>query len=74
MLNPPTVKQKVLFLAVLYTLIIGCVIIFTYRETDSYPPRDKFGNCYHTVGFKQTVCYKCHKHDIGRNVPMEYPL
>lgn len=62
-METPTVKQRVMFLAVLYTLVIGCVIIFTYKEDKDYPPRDF--RVYQTIYQKDWICWECHTKPIG---------
>lgn len=60
------VMQKAIFLAVLYTLIIGSVIIMGVSQTETdYPPREDFKRAYKTVYQRDWVCWECHTKPIG---------
>ena len=56
----------VLILYIILYIILTSAFIFSiasavWNEEVKYPPRKDFPRVYHTVRWKDTICFKCHK-------------
>ena len=62
-LSVQVVTMIITGLAIVGMFISVVMFVGTCKSGEvQYPPREEFPRVYHTIRWKDTICYKCHKH------------